>query len=183
MIDPLWATLWLVALLVIAVLEVVALVLKQTTLTRTIQAFYDTTLKRIVGIAFFTVLLLHFFVPPFLPGWTVLVTAVPFGYIFIRGWLSHRKEEALKAVLKYSVRKGAAKSGQAVGEAVLGIVAAGGIAALVAGVDAILPMIDEAGELQNLGVPVVVSGAGVFLARFLANLWKVKRAELVSRGG
>ena len=182
--DPFWGTLWLIVGLVVAGLEILAIILKQTTLSQTIWTFYDNTWKRIVGILFFVVLLLHFFVPPFLPGWIVLVTAILFGWVFISGWLAHRKEASMSPKPQtYSVKKGAAKAAQGTGEAALGIAVAVGITALVAGVDFVLPLIDEAHELQSLGLPVIVAAAGVFLVRFLTNLWKVKRVELIGKKG
>jgi hypothetical protein len=173
-IDPLWATIWLSLLVVFGIVELVAIILKKPTYSQTTWAFFDTTWKRIAGGVFLGVLLLHFFVPPFLPGWTVAVTVVPFGYVFITGWLRVIRGEE-KDMAQYSVRKGVAKGAQGVGEAWLGVLTAVGLAALVAGVDAIFPMIDEAHELQDLGLPAVLATAGVFVVRFLFNLWKVHR--------
>jgi hypothetical protein len=53
-------------------------------------------------------------------------------------------------------------------------------AAIVAGLDKLLSMVDEATELTGLGLPTWSIAPTLFLVRVAVNWWKVRRAGLAA---
>jgi hypothetical protein len=73
----------------------------------------------------------------------------------------------------FSFVKSMKKGVQGVAEAAFAI-------GLVAGVDRLLSSVDEAVELEALGMPAVYAGVTLLVVRIAVNYWKVKRASLAA---